>query len=479
MNTFVDSIKESNKTKTTNGMKAKVSTKNACVDLFFKAGAMRGQNIFPCFTQALNEDKEIALKISMWLRDVRGGAGERQLFKDILSYLEIKDVESAKILTQKIPLLGRWDDGMVLQTTELKNLYMDMIKTALENGDGLCAKWMPRKGKFALELRNFLGYSPKRYRKTLVNLSETVEQKMCANKWTEIEFGKVPSLAHIRNRKAFIKHTPDLYSDYVASLSGDAPTGKINAGAIYPHDIVSQLEPMVVGYRSVNNHIAEKEMLIAQWNALPNYLNDSKILPMVDVSGSMECPIGTAKRTNGVTCMDVAVSLGLYISEKQPSEFKDVVMTFSSNPHLMKLNGGLDERLKKIHGMDWGMSTNLELTFEKLLGFAQKNKVLAQDMPEFVLILSDMQFDRCVHKSQTAFKMIEKKYEASGYVMPKIVFWNIHANENVPVVFDKDNTALVSGFSPSILKAVLSDNLDSFSPISVMMETLSNPRYEV
>ncbi len=470
MNTFVDSIKESNKTKTTNGMKAKVSTKNACVDLFFKAGAMRGQNIIPCFTQALNEDKEIALKIAMWLRDVRGGAGERQLFRDILNYLEINDKESAKLLVKKIPEIGRWDDGIVLQTTELKQMFMGMVKDALNNQNALCAKWMPRKGAFAVELREYLNYTPKFYRKTLVNLSKTVEQQMCANQWEDIDFGKVPSLSHIRNRLAFKRHTPIKYADYAQSLTGENPTGKINAGAIYPHDIVSRLK-----YESDEVSIST---LTSQWDALPNFINDSKILPIVDVSGSMECSLGnTMSRT---TCMDVAVSLGLYVSQKQQSAFKDVVMTFSETPNLVKLSGGLKQKLDKIYTLDWGMNTNIEKTFKVLLEFATNNKVKQKDMPEYLLIMSDMQFDQCVSDNNVGvFKMVEEKYKNHGYTLPKIVFWNLRACDNVPVKFDKLSTALVSGFSPSILQAVLSDTLDSFSPISVMMETLSNPRYEV
>lgn len=470
MNTFVNSIKASNKTKTANGMKAKISTKNNCVDLFFKAGAMRGENIIPLFAEAFEEEKIIALKIAMWLRDVRGGAGERQLFRDILQYLEINDKESAKVLVKKIPEVGRWDDGIVLETTELKQMYMGMIKDALNNQDALCAKWMPRKGAFAIELREYLNYTPKFYRKTLVNLSKTVEQQMCANQWEDIDFGKVPSLSHIRNRNAFKRHTPTKYADYAQSLTGENPTGKINAGAIYPHDIVSRLK--------YENDVVSISTLTSQWDTLPNYINDSKILPIVDVSDSMECSLGnTMSRT---TCMDVAVSLGLYVSQKQKSAFKDVVMTFSESPNLVKLSGKFKQKLDSIYKLDWGMNTDIEKVFDCLLKFAKDNKVQQKDMPEYLLIMSDMQFDQCVSDNNIGvFKMVDEKYKNHGYTLPKIVFWNLNANDNVPVKFDKSGTALVSGFSPAIMQAVLSDNLDSFSPISVMMETLSDPRYEV
>ena len=468
MNTFVNSIKASNKTKTTNGMKAKVSTKNTCVDLFFKAGAMRGQNIIPLFAEAFEEEKIIALKIAMWLRDVRGGAGERQLFRDILQYLEINDKESAKVLVKKIPEVGRWDDGIVLETTELKQMYMGMIKDALNNQDALCAKWMPRKGAFAIELREYLNYTPKFYRKTLVNLSKTVEQQMCANQWEDIDFGKVPSLSHIRNRNAFKRHTPTKYADYAQSLTGENPTGKINAEAIYPHDITTRLE---------SASSTEASLLEVQWNTLPNYMDNSKILPLVDVSGSMSRLVGG---NSNLTCMDVAVALGLYVSDKAKGEFKDVVMTFSKYSKLNKLKGKLKEKQKQCYGMDWGSNTNLENAFINLLKFAKEKKVKQNDMPEYILILSDMQFDHCVDTpNDSALKMIKTNYQVAGYEIPKIIFWNLNANDNVPVKFDKSGTALISGFSPAIMTAVLSNKLEDFTPMSVMMEALSNPRYEV
>ena len=181
MNTFVDAVKNQ-KTTTTNGMKARKSTKDACVDLFYKIGASRGNNIIPDFVAAYVENKDVALRIAAWSRDIRGGAGERQIYRDILAYLEKTNPEDALALAKKAPELGRWDDVLVLAKdgSSLRSQVFDMIKDSLAKNDGLVAKWMPRKGEIAVALRNHLGWSPKFYRKRLVELTKVVETQMCA-----------------------------------------------------------------------------------------------------------------------------------------------------------------------------------------------------------------------------------------------------------------------------------------------------------
>jgi len=208
MNSFVNAAK-SQKARTANGMKALKSTASNCVDLFFKIGASRGKNIIPQFTAAYVEDMHVAMRIAQWARDVRGGAGERQLFRDILMYLDKNDPDAAVALIRKVPELGRWDDLLLPFTSNVvKDFAYSMIRDALNNGNGLCAKWMPRKGEQAAELRSYLGWTPKYYRKRLVELTNVVETAMCANKWDNINFNHVPSVASARYKKAFARHTP-------------------------------------------------------------------------------------------------------------------------------------------------------------------------------------------------------------------------------------------------------------------------------
>jgi hypothetical protein len=469
MSTFVEAI-ANQEARTDNGMKARKSTADAVVDLFFKIGASRGKNITPEFVAAYVEDKDLALRIAAWVRDVRGGAGERQLFRDILLHLETADPEAAKKLAAKVPELGRYDDLLVFKTQKLKDYAFSLIKDALEAQNGLAAKWIPRKGDIAVQLRSYLGWSPKRYRKTLVSLTKVVETQMCANQWDAINFSHVPSVASSRYKKAFARHT-DKYAEYIAKLvKGDDPTVKVNAGAIYPYDIVKSLGGWTTPTELEQNHI------IAQWDALPNYVGDANILALVDVSGSMSCPAG---KSTSVTCLDVALSLGIYLADKNVGKFKDTFLTFSTTPELITLKGNVVQKYDQMSRSEWQMSTDLNAAFEKILDVAVKGNVPVEEMPQILLILSDMQFDACVKHDDSAIQMIYRKYEEAGYTVPQVVFWNLNSHDNVPVKYNAKGAALVSGFSPSIMTSILAADMEDFTPHAIMLQTIMNPRYDV
>lgn len=458
---------------TENGMATNSTSLNACVDLFFNIGAMRGQDkqrLISTFSKAFIEDPKRAMKLLFWARDVRGGAGERQVFRDIIKYLAEEHDLALKANLGSISEFGRWDDLLELIGTRLEKDAMILISDALIAENGLCAKWMPRKGQAAVKLRNFMGMTPKEYRKSLVGLTNVVETKMCAGQWDTIEFGKLPSVASARYQRAFGKNAYESYSAYIASLvKGEA---KINAGAVYPYDITKSLTN---GNAAVANE---------QWKALPNYMEGANdmILPVVDVSGSMTTAAGAGK-TVTITCMDVAVSLGLYISERNEGPFKDAFITFSDNPKLQVLSGSLKDRYTQMSNSDWGMSTNLEATFKLILDQATKHNLSPDEMPNKILILSDMEFNSAVNNdygwsdwNSTAQQMIENMYAAAGYKVPQIVYWNIQSrNSNVPVSFDKTGTALVSGFSPAIMTSLLGGDIES--PQQIMDKTILSERY--
>lgn len=470
MNTFSNAVINQS-VRTENGMKAKNSTGSALVEFFFKAGAMRGKDITPLFSSAHLEDRELALRLALWLRDVREGAGERELFRQILNWLEIHVPQDAKLLLYKTPEIGRWDDIFSFNTKQLKDEAFGMLECALIYGNGLAAKWTPRKGALAHEIRKFLGLTPKAYRKLLVELTNVVEQKMCSNDWDNIDYSKVPSLASIRYRKAFDRHSPR-YKEYTDKLASKDPSVKVNAQAVYPYDVLKSL--VNINY-SPNLSKAEEDFITAQWDNLPNYVGDSNILPMVDVSGSMFWRIG-----KNLTAMNVAISLGLYCAGKNTGAFKDLVLTFSERTDLVHLNGSIIERCAKLKRSHWGYNTNLHAALEKILNVAIEGEVSDEDMPKVLLILSDMQFDECVQFDDTALDMITRKYKTYKYTVPKVVFWNLAARDNVPASFNTLNVALVSGFSPSILKAVLKgDPEKSFDPYTIMLETIMVPRYNL
>ena len=470
MNTFVNAV-QNQEARTDNGMKARQSTANACVDLFFKAGALRGKDIVPTFTAAFVEDRNIALRIALWLRDVRGGAGERKLFRDVLAYLEKNDPDSAMALLNRTPELGRWDDVLTVTSPTLKTKAFGMVKEALDAGNGLCAKWMPRKGSLANELRNTFGWTPKFYRKRLVELTKVVETNMCAKDWDNINFSHVPSLAASRYKKAFFRNT-DKYAEYVAKLvKGDDPKVKVNAGAVYPYDVLKG----VINHYGNNLNATQLDHVVAQWEALPNYVGDANILPMVDVSGSMTCSAGGGS----TSCLDVAVSLGLYLADKNTGKFKDTFLTFSESPELLNLKGNVVQKADQMVKSKWGMNTNLIKAIDKVLKVAKDGNVPQEEMPEMLLILSDMQFDACARFDDSAMQTIARQYEAAGYKAPAVVFWNLNARDNAPVKYDARGVALVSGFSPAIVQSVLSADMDNFTPEGIMLKTVMQDRYAV
>ena len=457
-------------TRTTNGMRARVSTSNANVDLFGSIGAMRGKDVIPAFAAAYAENKDYALRIAQWVRDVRGGTGERQIYRDILKWLEKNDREVLleSNLLENATNLGRFDDLLIFDDAEIKQKAYGIIAKALDAGNGLAAKWMPRKGPIAVELRRAFDLTPKQYRKILVGLTNVVETQMCAKNWNEINFSHVPSVAMSKYLTAFHRNAPEEMAAYKAALVRNDGTAKVNAGAVYPYDVVKMVMPSYYG-AAADNVVADE-----MWKALPNYMNGASVLPMVDVSGSMSCPAG---KDTSLTCLQVALSLGLYCSDKTTSAFKDVFMTFSANPEFVTVRGTLAQKLDQMNRSNWDMNTNLNRAFEKLLAHSVSNRVPAEDMPKILLILSDMQFDQCARFDDSAQQMIRRKYEDAGYEMPATVFWNLNDRGNKPVKFNDSGVALVSGFSPAIMKSILAADLDKFSPESIMLGTIGSDRY--
>ena len=285
-------------TTTKNGMTTSSSSLNECVNLFFSIGAMRGKSstkVIELFSKAFNENPRTAMRILFWSRDVREGAGERQIFKDIMSYLAENHPEVVKVNLDLIPEYGRWDDVQVLFGTSLEDDVITLLVQGLKDANGLAAKWMPRKGLVFNKVRKSLKVNPKELRKLIVSLSNTVEQKMCSKRWTEIEYPKTPSLAMSRYTKAFGRNDGERFSEFIESLKkGEV---KVNAGALYPYDVTKNLR------------FGNKDLANEQWKALPNWMEGSNelILPMVDVSGSMSCTVGG---NPNLTCMEVAISLG-------------------------------------------------------------------------------------------------------------------------------------------------------------------------
>lgn len=479
-NPFLNSM--TNASHTYNGGATHAASLSACVDFFFQIGALRGKDeeiIYSAFSAAFEENAEVALRTLFWARDVREGAGERRSFRVCLSKMARTYPSVARELIQFIPQFGRWDDMICLFDTPVENEALQAISAALTAGDGLCAKWMPRekssKRVIATRIRKFMGLSSSAYRKMLSRLTKVVESQMCSGDWDGIQYSHVPSQAMRIYKGAFKKHSPQAWDAYIQGLSQG--TEKVNAGAIHPHEILS---PYISA--SPNSYYMEggkvncgeiPHIVEYQWASLPNWLldNSNRILPVVDTSGSMQWN-GTSVRP-----IDVSVSLGLYIAERTNGPFANHFITFSSTPKMQRVIGNnLSERLSSVCSAHWGQSTNIEGTFEAILHHAKASHATQDDMPNMILILSDMEFNACARVNETAMQSIRQQYTEAGFYLPKIVFWNLNARPgNVPVRFDEGGTALISGFSPSIMKSLLEEG--EITPEGIMLKTVMSERY--
>lgn len=476
-----------NDTRTENNMPTHSSSGSWVLDLFFKMGASRTMGIPELqgmFKRAWNEDAFLTLKAMFYNRDIRGGQGERRSFRIFLTWLANTQPEVVKKNLHLIPEYGRWDDLFVLLDTDLREHVSGFIWKNLSENKLLC-KWMPRENKAQAKLAKYFmmvyGLTARNYRKLLAGNTEVVETQMCKNRWGDIKYPSVPSVAMNRYRKAFMKRDFDRFIAYV----GDVKKGvaKINASAIFPHDIVKKVWSYLWEGRasSYGDHIyrilyslagisqEERDAIQVQWDALPNYLSEGKkILPVCDVSGSME---GDP--------LQICVSLGIYLAERNKGLFENAFITFSGEPKLQVLNGkDLAEKVANLASAEWQTNTNIEKVFTLILDKAVSANLPEAEMPDTILILSDMQFDQGVERGSygsNVMQLIRRKYEQAHYRVPDIVYWNLRSSIGSPVKFNESGTALVSGFSPSIMTQILGGIT---SPLEMMKRTLLAPRYE-
>ncbi|CAK0780366.1 conserved hypothetical protein [Gammaproteobacteria bacterium] len=482
MNALTAQIRSTPTALTANGARTFVSTKSPIVDLFFLIGSANLKTtpvaqLASMFEAAFEADEDRAVRMLLWTRDIREGAGRREVFRKMMLYLARNRQELCIRILPYIPELGRWDDLLIFSNDpELVNVEqaaLAVVAKGLSEKNALCAKWMPRTGLVAGRLREFLALGNNRHwTKLLARLSETVEQQMSARLWEEINYSHVPSLASIRYAKAFHRHDKERYEKWrddlkrvrtaaPETLTKEDKKIKVNVGAVYPHDIVHAV-------RSGDATTANE-----QWERLPNFLGDNSVLPIVDVSGSMD-----VKVQGPIRAMDISIALGMYCASKGTGPFQNIFMTFSSEPEWVDLKGAstLQAKIEMTRRAPWGMSTDLDASLALLLSTAVKARVPAEDMPKTLLIISDMEFNSCGRL--TNYQAIQARYDAAGYSMPQVVFWNVNPRQgNNPVQFDARGVALVSGFSPTILKSVLSGT--GLSPIDMVDAVIMKERYNI
>lgn len=505
MNTLLNGMKDAtNYTLTENGGVTHKTTRSDLLDMFAMGAAMRNrsdEDVILMFRKAFEENPLYALKCLFYIRDVRGGQGERRFFrvviKDMASYSKATKEAIARNM-KYVPEFGRWDDLYAFIDTPLQNDALAIMKHQLAldvecKTPSLLAKWMKSENASSEETarlgtitRKYLNMSHKEYRKTLSVLRtriNIVEKLMSENRWDEIEFDKIPSKAGLIYKNAFARR--DIIKAKYEKFAKDETT-KVNAGTLYPYEVVKKaidlMRPQSYSRQQVAMDNVDRLMINKYWENLTDYFNGAKLnaLAMVDTSGSM---MGTP--------MNVAVSLGLYCAEKAGGPFANHYISFSSRPQLIECIGtDFCDKVDRIVSTNLCENTNIEGAFDMLLSTAIANRVKQSDLPEYIIVISDMEFDSATgnyswsrhntsqinsRNAETVMEGIERKWNQNGYVMPKLIFWNVDARQNNIPMLGNDYVSYVSGFSPSIFQSILTGK----TGYDLMLETLDKERYSV
>ena len=477
--TLLENMKrEQNYTLTENGALALSGTGNAMMDLFASAGALRTRDeneIRMMFARALIEDREAAVRLAFYTRDVRGGLGERRTGRIMLEYLAEHDPEAFRKNLSLIPEYGRWDDLVYLvekapeeiMAIIRRQLKEDLCNMAELKPVSLLAKWLPsvntsskntvRKGRYIAEK---LGMNEREYRKTLAALRHyinVVEVNMSARDYEGIIYPEVPSKAMNNYRAAFRRNDEERFTAFLAAVGNGEE--KINSSVLYPYDIVEKY---------LYDTKEEDKVLEEQWKALPDYTEgERRFLVMADVSGSMwGRPMATS------------VGLAIYFAERAKGPYANHFMTFSARPELVEIKGNtLLEKIRYVHNADWAMNTNLEAAFDLVLRTAVKYSVPKEEMPESIVIITDMEIDACTQGDRLFYDQMKDRYGSFGYEIPNVVFWNVNARKNTyHASFDRKGVQLASGQSPTVFRTLAKGV--NMTPYEYMMSVLNGERYE-
>lgn len=486
-NTFFNALKQnSSLNRTENGAVTRTTTQSTLYDLFALGGAYRKRTddeVITLFSKALGENEEYALKCLFYLRDIRGGQGERRFFRVCIHWLACNH---PAMIIRNLPYIaefGRWDDYYALVDTPIENQVFDFLKSQFDidlesKTPSLLGKWLKRENTssyksriLASKTRRAFKMTHKQYRQALsllgsrINILETL---MSQNRWDEIEFDKIPSKAGMIYKNAFARH--DVTRERYVRFMTDKAT-KVNATTLYPYDVVHRAR-QVSNYGKIDVNDVERLTIQKYWDNLKDFFDGCSFngLAIVDTSGSMYgMPI------------EVAISLGMYCAERAKGPFANHFMTFSRRPCLQAITGvDFVDKVHNLQSAHWGMNTNIEAAFDLMLNTAINSRCSQDDLPDALIVISDMEFDDCVVeynalKEGTLFEFIERKWNTAGYRMPRLYFWNVDArHDNIPMK-DNGNISFISGFSATLFEQVLK----GVTGYDLMMDKLNSERYKV
>ena len=487
-----------NTARTENGDLAYKSTGSACLDFFSLCGGMRKNisDLDKLFAKAFAENPVIAIKILFYMRNIRGGLGERNSFRVLLTELAQVYPEIAKQIVYAVPEYGRWDDLLVLMDTPVKKDAIALIKEQLEKDQkamkegkevSLLGKWLPSintssKEKVALAkvLMKELGMKAVEYRKLCTALRAEIkilENNLRTKDYT-FDYSKQPSQAMLRYKKAFMRNDEKRYSEFLNKVVEQAEKiargeeipeeekVKLNTKTLYPYQIVAPFMHGWSGFKALKEEQALP--LEASWKALDRGLFDSKTIVVRDGSGSMY-------GSGDFAAINIATSLALLFSEQLTGAYKNSFITFSSEPQLVQVPENADTLQKKlafISKYDDCSNTDIGKVYDLILQVAKSGNVPKEEMIARVLIISDMEFDY-VDRNQTSFELYKQKFDEAGYELPEIVFWNVEARDtHLPVTENEKGVKLVSGASANIFANVVSGDLKVVTPYDFMLQIL-------
>ena len=490
MSKFIDNMKQdTNYKRTENGAVAMKSTLNAVYDMFAFGGAYRSRSdadVILLFKKAFEEDRTYALKCLFYLRDCRGGAGERRFFRLCAKWLAENYPNVMRRNLQYVPEFGRYDDWYVFVDTPLENDMFALMRKQLAldvqcKTPSLLAKWLKSENTSSAEsrrlgnkTREYLKMSHKQYRKTLSILRQRInvlERLMSANEWDKIEFDKIPSKAGLVYKNAFARR--DIIKAKFEAFAKSKDT-KVNAKTLFPYEVVHQAVQCREGLNGT-----DRAMINKYWDNLENVFNNEysfNAMAIVDTSGSMTWGSGN------IMPIDIAISLGLYCAEKANGPFHGHYISFASRPQLIPTEGvDFVDKVKRIYRTNLCDNTNLEAAFSLVLNTAVKHNMKQEDLPQSLIIISDMEIDqarsgywyRDTRDVKTTMSVIRDKWTRAGYKCPNLVYWNVDAR-NDTILDDGPNVTYVSGASSAIFTQIMTGK----TGINLMFDKLDSERYK-
>lgn len=486
-----------NLTLSENGALVYKSSGSALVDFQARATELRYASvpvIQDALLRAFAENPLLAVKLIFHMGDIRGGKGERHIFNTCMDYLVSSHPLVALELLPLIPEYTRWDylvrlcvssdQAIAEKATDLVTIQFDSDLAAVratKEGEtahiSLLAKWMPSlqtkktdQKAVVRHLLRALHLQEREYRHALSELRKNlniIEKSMSAKDYESIDMEKMTAKQQLHYSDFLHRRMAEKRHDYIQTvLRGEA---RMNASVLNPIEICHEYTNLRSYELWISKHNEDLEVL---WSLLPDRTSgNGNTIVVRDGSGSMLSRLGEGSST---TMLEAATAMTIYCAERLSGPLKDKFITFSHSPRLIDISkcDSLQKKLDKIYHYDECSNTDIEATFDLLLDTAISENMKQEELPSYLLILSDMEFDMArgsrmwdwnapIPSRQTLFATIRKKWDHAGYQVPTLVFWNLNGHRTTFPEIDSENGVIfLSGFSTSELTMVMNGEFE-------------------